>query len=85
MHALVTWTEYKLSSDDDQWLVCSLHLALPCSDQPCPTLPCPALPCSASTLPGAAVALQMYSTSLSSPQSMWSCVHMQRSEVAAVS
>lgn len=33
MHALVTWTEYKLTSDDNHWLVCSVHLALPCPEQ----------------------------------------------------
>lgn len=40
MHALVTWTEYKLTSDDDQWLVCSLHFALPSPALPFLPLPC---------------------------------------------
>ena len=42
MHALVTWTEYKLTSDADQWLVL---LILSCPPLPCPchALPCPCL------------------------------------------
>ena len=73
MHALVTWTEYKLTSDADHWLVLLVLtcFALPCPALPCPApprpaLPCPALPrpvlpCPALALPAAAVALLDFS------------------------
>ena len=75
MHALVTWTEFKLTSDADQWLVCTLHLVLPC-----PTLPCLPLPCLEQLL--LCECTQQYIV----PCRVCghTCVHMQRSEVAAV-
>lgn len=46
MHALVTWMEYKLTSDADQWLVLIVlsACALPCAAMPHPVLSCLALP-----------------------------------------
>ena len=48
MHALVTWTEYKLTSDADQWQVL---LVLSCLSLPCPALLCPVEACLALSYP----------------------------------